>query len=157
MRIGFGYDFHRLVEGRKLIVGGVELDWPKGPEAHSDGDFLVHAIVDALLGAVGRSDIGVHFPDWEERWRGARSVGFLLTLREMLAEDGYSVGNIDANVVLERPKLSPHFEAMRRNIADALGIDPAAVNVKANTHEGVGEIGEGRAACAMAVVLLEKV
>ena len=132
------------------------LDWPLGPDAHSDGDLLVHAIVDALLGALARSDIGTHFPDWDERWRGARSVDFLLTLRGMLDEDGYTVGNIDANVILERPKLSPHFEAMRRNIAGALGIDPAVVNVKANTHEGVGEIGQGRAACAMAVVLLEK-
>jgi 2-C-methyl-D-erythritol 2,4-cyclodiphosphate synthase len=156
MRIGFGYDFHRLIEGRRLVLGGVELDWPLGPDAHSDGDLLVHAIVDALLGALARSDIGTHFPDWDERWRGARSVDFLLTLRGMLDEDGYTVGNIDANVILERPKLSPHFEAMRRNIAGALGIDPAVINVKANTHEGVGEIGQGRAACAMAVVLLEK-
>jgi 2-C-methyl-D-erythritol 2,4-cyclodiphosphate synthase len=156
MRIGFGYDFHRLIEGRRFVLGGVELDWPLGPDAHSDGDLLVHAIVDALLGALARSDIGTHFPDWDERWRGARSVDFLLTLRGMLDEDGYTVGNIDANVILERPKLSPHFEAMRRNIAGALGIDPADINVKANTHEGVGEIGQGRAACAMAVVLLEE-
>ncbi len=156
MRIGFGYDFHRLVEGRRFVLGGVELDSPLGPDAHSDGDLLVHAIVDALLGALGRGDIGTHFPDTDEQWRGARSLDFLLTLRRMLDEDGYAVGNIDANVILERPKLAPQFDAMRRNIAEALGIDPAAVNVKANTHEGVGEIGQGRAACAMAVVLLEK-
>jgi len=156
VRIGFGYDFHRLVEGRRFVLGGVELDSPLGPDAHSDGDLLVHAIVDALLGALGRGDIGTHFPDTDEQWRGARSLDFLLTLRRMLDEDGYAVGNIDANVILERPKLAPQFDAMRRNIAEALGIDPAAVNVKANTHEGVGEIGQGRAACAMAVVLLEK-
>jgi len=156
VRIGFGYDFHRLVEGRRFVLGGVELDSPVGPDAHSDGDFLVHAIVDALLGALGRSDIGTHFPDWDEQWRGARSLDFLLTLRRMLDEDGYAVGNIDANVILERPTLAPHFDAMRRNIAEALGIDPNAVNVKANTHEGVGEIGQGRAAYAMAVVLLRE-
>jgi len=156
VRIGFGYDFHRLVEGHRFILGGVELDSPVGPDAYSDGDFLVHAIVDALLGALGRSDIGTHFPDTDEQWRGARSLDFFLTLRRMLDEDGYAVGNIDANVILERPKLAPQFDAMRRNIAEALGIDPTAVNVKANTHEGVGEIGQGQAACAMAVVLLEK-
>jgi 2-C-methyl-D-erythritol 2,4-cyclodiphosphate synthase len=156
VRIGFGYDFHRLVEGRTLVIGGVELEWPLGPDAHSDGDFLVHAIADALLGALGRGDIGTHFPDRDEQWRGARSLDFLATLRGMLDQDGYAVGNIDANVILERPMLSPHVGAMQRNIAEALGIAPSAVNVKANTHEGVGEIGEGRAACAMAVALLIK-
>lgn len=156
MRIGFGYDIHRLVQGRRLVLGGVELDSPVGPEAHSDGDFLVHALVDALLGALGRSDIGTHFPDWEEQWRDARSLDFLLTVRRMLDEDGYEIANIDTSILLERPKLAPHFDAMRANIAEALGISPALVNVKANTHEGIGEIGEGRAAAAMAVALITK-
>jgi len=156
MRTGIGYDFHRLVEGRRLVLGGVEIDSPVGPEAHSDGDLLVHAVCDALLGALGRGDIGVHFPDTDERWRGARSLDFLATVRRLLDEDGYVVANIDTTVVLERPKLAPHFGAMRRAIAGTLGIDPGAVNVKAKTHEGIGEIGQGRAAAATAVALIVK-
>jgi 2-C-methyl-D-erythritol 2,4-cyclodiphosphate synthase len=156
VRIGFGYDTHKLVEGRKFVLGGVELDSPVGPDAHSDGDLLVHAVFDALIGALAQGDVGTHFPDTDERWRGARSLDFLLTARQLLDKHGYAIANIDANVILERPRLSPHFGAMRRNIAEALGTDVDAVSVKANTHEGFGEIGQGRAACAMAVALLIK-
>lgn len=156
MRVGCGYDIHRLVEGRRLVLGGVELDSPLGPHAHSDGDVLVHALCDALLGALGAGDIGTHFPDTDERWRGARSLDFLLTLRRLLDEHGYAVINLDATVILERPKLGEHRDAMRRNIAGALGIAPAAVNIKATTHEGLGDLGEGRAVAAMAVALITK-
>jgi 2-C-methyl-D-erythritol 2,4-cyclodiphosphate synthase len=154
MRTGIGYDIHRLVQGRTLVIGGVEIDSPIGPEAHSDGDVVVHAVCDALLGALGRGDIGMHFPDTDERWRGARSLDFLLTVRRLLDGDGYAVANIDTTVILERPKLAPHFDRMRRNMADALGIDPGRVNVKAGTNEGVGELGAGRAAAAIAVALV---
>lgn len=156
MRVGCGYDIHRLVEGRRLVLGGVELDSPLGPHAHSDGDVLVHALCDALLGALGAGDIGTHFPDTDERWRGARSLDFLLTLRRMLDEHGSTVVNVDASVILERPKLAPHFDAMRANIAGALGIAPAAVNIKATTHEGLGDLGEGKAVAAIAVALITK-
>jgi 2-C-methyl-D-erythritol 2,4-cyclodiphosphate synthase len=155
VRIGFGYDIHPLVEGRRLVLGGIELDSPLGPLAHSDGDVLVHALCDALLGALGAGDLGTHFPDTDERWRGARSLDFLLTVRRLLDEHGFAVANVDATVILERPKLAPHRDAMCRALADALGIAPAAVNVKATTHEGLGELGRGRAVAAMAVVLLE--
>jgi 2-C-methyl-D-erythritol 2,4-cyclodiphosphate synthase len=154
VRVALGYDFHRLIEGRKLVLGGVEIASPVGPDAHSDGDFLVHAIFDALVGALAQGDVGTHFPDTDERWRGARSLGFLKKARRLLDENAYTIANIDANVILERPKLSPHFGAMRGNIAEALGIAPGDVSIKANTHEGFGEIGEGRAACAIAVALL---
>jgi 2-C-methyl-D-erythritol 2,4-cyclodiphosphate synthase len=156
MRVGIGYDFHRLVANRRLVLGGVEIDSPLGPEAHSDGDLVVHAVCDALLGALGRGDIGVHFPDTDEQWRGARSLDFLVTVRRLLDEDGYAIANIDTTVVLERPKLAPHFDAMRRAISGALGTDPGVVNVKAKTQEGVGEIGAGRAAAATAVALIVK-
>ena len=156
VRVALGYDFHRLIEGRKLVLGGVEIASPVGPDAYSDGDLLVHAIFDALVGALAQGDVGTHFPDTDERWRGARSLDFLLKARRLLDEHGYTIANIDANVILERPMLSPHFGAMRRNIAEALGIDAGAVSVKANTHEGFGDIGEGRAACAVAVALLVK-
>lgn len=156
MRIGFGYDIHPLIEGRKLVLGGIELDSPFGPHAHSDGDVLVHALCDALLGAAGQSDIGTHFPDTDERWRGARSLDFLLTVNDLLDEHGYAVANVDATVILEQPKLGPHRDAMRRAIAEALGADPAAVNIKATTHEGLGDLGQGKAIAAMAVALLKE-
>ncbi len=156
MRIGFGYDIHPLVEGRTLVLGGVERDSPLGPRAHSDGDVLVHALCDALLGALGEGDIGTHFPDTDERWRGARSLDFLLTVGRLLDEHGYAVANLDATVILERPKLGPYRDEMRRAIADALGIAPADVSIKATTHEGLGHLGEAAAVAAMAVALLKQ-
>jgi len=154
VRIGFGYDIHPLIEGPRLILGGEELPSPVGPRAHSDGDVLVHALCDALLGALGEGDIGTHFPDTDDAWRGARSLDFLLTIRNLLDEHNCMVANVDATVILERPKLGPHRDAMQRNIANALGIAPTAVNIKATTHEGLDALGEGRAVAAMAVALL---
>jgi len=155
MRVGFGYDIHPLVEGRRLVLGGVTLESPVGPQAHSDGDVLVHALCDALLGALGAGDLGTHFPDTDEQWRDARSLDFLLTVKQLLDEHGLVVANLDATVILERPAIGPHRGAMQRNIAAALSIAPEQIGIKATTHEGLGELGEGRAVAAMAVALIE--
>lgn len=155
MRVGLGYDIHPLVKGRPLVLGGVALDSPVGPQAHSDGDVLVHALCDALLGALGAGDIGTHFPDTDSKWRGARSLDFLLTVRRLLDEHGYAIANLDATVILERPALAPHADTMRRNISAALDIVPMQISVKATTHEGLGALGEGQAVAAIAVALIE--
>ena len=154
-RAGIGYDLHRLTQGRKLILGGVEVPFEKGPVGHSDGDALAHAICDALLGAAGLGDIGTHFPDTDPRWKGASSLVFLVHTRKLLEEHGLKIDHIDAVVILERPKLGPHFPAMREALAKALGIEPARINLKAKTNEGVGEIGRGEAIAAQAVATLE--
>jgi len=155
MRVGLGYDIHPLVEGHPLVLGGVELDSPVGPRAHSDGDVLVHALCDALLGALGAGDIGVHFPDTDEQWGGAHSLDFLLTVKQLLDEHGYAVVNLDVTVILERPALAPHVDKMRRNVSAALDIVPVQISIKATTHEGLGALGEGRAVAALAVALIE--
>jgi len=136
IRCGIGYDSHRLAEGRRLVIGGVELDSPRGSVAHSDGDVLSHAIVDALLGAANLGDIGRHFPDTDPRWKGASSRIFLEEIRRLLAASGLRVLNIDSVVVLDEPKLAPHIPAMAQNLAAWLGIDPAQISVKAKTTEG---------------------
>ena len=155
MRIGHGYDVHRLVEGRKLILGGVEIPCEKGLLGHSDADVLLHAIMDALLGAAALGDIGRHFPDTDEAYRGASSMKLLERLGELVARELYVIGNIDATVIAQRPKLAPHIPAMRRNIADAFGLPVDAVSVKATTEEHLGFTGEGLGIAAHAVALIE--
>jgi 2-C-methyl-D-erythritol 2,4-cyclodiphosphate synthase len=154
-RTGIGYDLHRLEPGRKLIVGGVEVPFEKGPVGHSDGDVLVHAICDALLGAAGLGDIGTHFPDTDPKWKGANSLVFLEHLEKVLREQGFRTLHIDAIVITERPKLGPHFPAMRGAISKALALEPAQISLKAKTNEGVGAIGRSEAIAAQAVATIE--
>lgn len=154
MRIGMGYDVHRLTEGRKLILGGVEIPYEKGLLGHSDADVLLHAVMDALLGAAALGDIGQHFPDSDERYRGASSIKLLEHVGELLSDRGYAIGNIDATVIAQRPKLAGYREQMRRNIADALHIDVSQVSVKATTEEGLGFTGTGEGISSQAAALL---
>jgi len=154
-RVGIGYDLHRLAEGRKLILGGVEIPFEKGPVGHSDGDALAHAICDALLGAASLGDIGTHFPDTDPKWKGAASLRFLERVRELLAERRLRIAHIDAVVITEKPKLGPHFPAMRAALAQTLVIPESAINLKAKTNEGVDAIGRGEAIAAQAVATLE--
>ena len=157
MRIGTGYDVHRLVAGRKLMIGGVDIPFEKGLLGHSDADVLLHAICDAMLGAAGLGDIGRHFPDTAPIYKDISSLMLLEEVRRLLAEAGFRVHNVDATIVAEKPKMAPHIANMVRNIAGAIKVDRSAVNVKATTTEGLGFTGrdEGMAACA--VVLLRKV
>ena len=155
IRTGIGYDLHRLAENRKLIIGGVEVPFNMGPVGHSDGDVLAHAICDAVLGAAGLGDIGTHFPDTDPKWKDASSLLFLDSLPDMLRKKRHRIANIDAVVVCERPKLGPHFPAMREALARALRIRPEQINLKAKTNEGVDAIGRGDAIAAHAVVTLE--
>ena len=155
-RVGIGYDLHRLAEGRKLILGGVELTFSKGPVGHSDGDALAHALCDALLGAAGLGDIGTHFPDTDPKWKDAPSLLFLEHIRDLLAQQGLRIAHIDAIVITEKPKLGPHFPAMREALAKSLGIAPSSINLKAKTNEGVDAIGRGEAIAAQAVATLER-
>ena len=153
-RIGEGWDTHALVPGRKLIIGGVEVPHTLGLLGHSDADVLLHAIIDALLGAAGLGDIGTHFPDTDARFKGADSVALLRETARFLAERGYQIGNIDSTVIAQAPKLAPHIPAMRQRIADALGLELGCVNVKAKTAEKLGPVGQGLSMEARAVVLL---
>ncbi len=153
-RSGIGYDLHRLEPGRRLIVGGIEIPFDKGSFGHSDGDVLAHAICDALLGAAGLGDIGTHFPDTDPKWKGADSLGFLKHVHALFEKYGLHIFHIDAVVILERPKLGPHFPAMRDAIAKALGIKPDQINLKAKTNEGVDAIGRGEAIAAHAVATI---
>lgn len=155
MRIGHGYDVHRLVEGRALILGGVNIPYEKGLLGHSDADVLTHALMDALLGACGLGDIGKHFPDSDERYKGADSVELLRHVCSLLKEKNYTVSNVDCTVLAQRPKLSPYIPEMRRIISGAMGIDPERVNIKATTEEGLGFTGEGLGIAAHAVALIE--
>lgn len=157
MRIGNGYDVHRLVEGRRLILGGVEIPYEKGLLGHSDADVLLHAIMDALLGAAALRDIGYHFPDSDEQYKGISSIGLLKRVRALLNEKGFGIVNIDATVIAERPKLRPYIEEMIRNIAEACEVDASCVNVKATTEEGLGFTGEGLGIAALAVCVIEKI
>lgn len=154
MRIGMGYDVHRLTEGRKLILGGVEIPYEKGLLGHSDADVLLHAIMDALLGAAALGDIGKHFPDTDPRYEGADSLMLLHEVGELLHKAGYTVGNIDATILCQAPKLAPHISAMRENIASALGMPVDAVSVKATTEEKLGFTGAGEGIAAHAVALI---
>jgi 2-C-methyl-D-erythritol 2,4-cyclodiphosphate synthase len=155
-RIGTGYDIHRLVEGRKLVLGGVEIPFEKGLLGHSDSDVLTHAICDALLGAAALGDIGTHFPDSDPRWAGVSSLEFLAHAVELITERGYSIANIDATVLAERPKLRPHIQAIRERLASVLSVDADRINVKAKTNEGLGSIGRNEAMAAQAVVLIHR-
>ena len=155
MRIGHGYDVHRLVAGRPLVLGGVVVPSDVGLDGHSDADVLTHAVIDALLGAAALGDIGALFPDTDETWRGADSLDLLRTVIGRLADAGFSVGNVDATVVLQRPKLRPHVEAMREGLAAAMGVEVGRVSVKATTGEGMGFVGTGEGAAAHAVALIE--
>ena len=154
MRIGHGYDVHRLVPGRKLILGGVELPFEKGLLGHSDADVLAHAVMDALLGAAALGDIGKLFPDSDPAYEGADSLVLLRRVTAVLAEHGYQIGNVDATVLAQRPKLAPHIPAMREKLARAMGVDLEQVSVKATTEEGLGFTGAGEGIAAHAVVLI---
>ncbi|MCI9243641.1 MAG: 2-C-methyl-D-erythritol 2,4-cyclodiphosphate synthase [Lawsonibacter sp.] len=153
-RIGHGYDVHRLAEGRRLILGGVDIPWERGLLGHSDADVLTHAVMDALLGAAGLGDIGQHFPDTDPAYAGADSLKLLEHVAGLLRERGFVVGNVDATVLAQRPKLAPHIPRMRENLARAMGAEPAQVNVKATTEEGLGFTGSGGGMAAHAVCLL---
>lgn len=156
MRIGSGYDVHRLVEGRKLIMGGVEIPNEKGLLGHSDADVLLHAICDALLGAAGLGDIGHHFPDTAPEYRGISSLALLAEVHRLLTDAGFSVNNIDATIVAERPKMAPHIPAMVANIASAVKAGQSTVNVKATTTEGLGFTGRGEGIAAYAVCTIRQ-
>ena len=151
---GIGYDSHRLAAGRRLVLGGVEIPSEMGLEGHSDADVLTHALIDALLGAAGLGDIGQHFPDSDERYRDADSLELLASVLPEVFAQGLELVNVDATVVMERPKLAPHREAIRESLATALGLAPARVNVKASTGEGIGFVGRGEGVAALAVVSL---
>lgn len=157
MRIGHGYDVHKLVEGRKLILGGVDIPWEKGLLGHSDADVLTHAIMDALLGAAALGDIGKLFPDNDPAYAGADSLVLLERVGERLTQAGYRVGNIDATILAQKPKLAPHISQMRANLAARLGLDVDQVSVKATTEEGLGFTGTGEGMAAHAVCLLESI
>lgn len=154
MRIGHGYDVHRLTEGRKLILGGVDIPYKKGLLGHSDADVLVHAIMDALLGAMGAPDIGQLFPDKDPAYKGVDSLVLLARVAELMREKGYTLGNLDASILAQAPKLAPHIPAMKENIARVLGVSVDAVNVKATTEEHLGFTGSGEGMAAHAVCLL---
>ncbi|MDQ3198502.1 MAG: 2-C-methyl-D-erythritol 2,4-cyclodiphosphate synthase [Verrucomicrobiota bacterium] len=155
-RSGIGYDAHRFGEGRKLVLGGVEIPHERGLEGHSDADVLTHAIADALLGAIGERDIGHHFPNTDESIRGISSLKILRRVGEVLAEKNCRVANVDATLIAEAPKIGPHLEAMRTKISTALGIDLSRVGLKATTNEGMGAIGRGEGMAAMAVASVEE-
>ncbi len=154
MRIGHGYDVHRLVEGRKLILGGVEIPFEQGLLGHSDADVLAHAVMDALLGAAALGDIGKLFPDSDPAYSGADSLVLLRRVAEVLAEHGYGIGNVDATVLAQRPKLAPYIPEMRERLAAAMGVGPGQVSVKATTEEGLGFTGTGEGIAAHAVALI---
>lgn len=156
LRIGHGYDVHRLVRERRLVIGGVEIEYEFGLLGHSDADVLLHAVMDALIGAMALGDIGRHFPDTEEKYKGISSMALLSHVYGLLLENGYSVVNVDATVVLQKPKLLPYIEKMRSNIAFALNVDVSAVNVKATTEEKLGFTGREEGISAHAVALIEK-
>jgi 2-C-methyl-D-erythritol 2,4-cyclodiphosphate synthase len=156
-RIGSGFDVHRLVAGRKLFLGGVEIPHDKGLDGHSDADALLHAIADALLGAVGAGDIGHHFPNTDPRWKDCASHVFVRECARVIAQQGYTVGNVDATVLAERPKIAPHIPAMRSAIAAMLGIEPDRVSIKATTMEQLGAIGRREGIAAMASVMVMRV
>lgn len=156
MRVGMGYDVHRLTEDRDLILGGVKIDWEKGLLGHSDADVLIHAIMDALLGAAALGDIGQHFPDTDPAYEGISSVKLLEHVAALLDEKGYGVGNIDAVIIAQKPKMAPHIPQMKENIATALHMDPAQLNIKATTEEKLGFTGREEGIASQAVCLLYK-
>lgn len=155
MRVGIGYDVHKLVEDRDLIIGGVKIPYEKGLLGHSDADVLLHAISDAILGAAALGDIGLHFPDTDERFKGADSLKLLKETGKLIKAEGYSVVNIDATIIAQAPKMRPHIDSMRKNIADALEIDINQVNVKASTEEGLGFTGAGLGIASNAIAMID--
>ncbi|MBQ1531533.1 MAG: 2-C-methyl-D-erythritol 2,4-cyclodiphosphate synthase [Solobacterium sp.] len=156
MRIGQSTDIHRLVEGRKLILGGVEIPFEKGLLGHSDADALTHAVAEAILGALALGDLGHWFPDTDPKWKGVNSQIILKAVADMMRERGYHIGNVDSLVLIEKPKMAPHIQAMRRNFAEALGCDISRISVKATRGEGMGFVGRMEGVVAQAVVLLEE-
>ena len=156
MRIGYGYDVHRLVPGRKLILGGVLIPHPQGLSGHSDADVLTHAVCDALLGAAGEGDIGLHFPDSDPQYKDIDSLKLLARTCERIRRKGYEIANIDATVIAEAPRIQPYRDRMIRNLADAAGVDPDCLNVKGTTVEGLGSIGKAEGIAAMCVALIQQ-
>ncbi len=157
MRIGMGYDVHKLVEGRQLIVGGVNIPYEKGLLGHSDADVLAHAIMDSILGAAGLGDIGKHFPDTDERYKGADSLKLMEAVAQLIDKENMLIGNIDATIIAQKPKMAPYIDHMRANIAKTLGVSKNQVNIKATTEEGLGFTGEGLGISAQSICLLETV
>ena len=157
MRIGTGYDLHKLVEGRALILGGVKIPYEKGLLGHSDADVLIHAIIDSLLGAMGEKDIGTHFPDTDESFKNISSALLLQKTMQIMQNNGYKIVNVDSNIICQKPKLMPYIDKMRENIAPLLNIDESALSIKAKTNEGVDATGMGEAIAAQCVCLIEKV
>ena len=155
MRVGMGYDVHRLTEDRDLILGGVKIDWEKGLLGHSDADVLLHAIMDALLGAAALGDIGRHFPDTDEKYKGISSIKLLHHVGALLEENMYVINNIDATIIAQKPKMMPHIEKMRENVAKALHIEKNQVNIKATTEEGLGFTGSGEGISSQAICALQ--
>jgi len=156
MRVGFGYDIHRLIEGRRLILGGVEIPYIKGLDGYSDADVLLHAICDAILGAMGKDDIGIHFPNNDLEFKGISSLELLKRVAAILKKEGLRITNVDSTLILEEPKLMPFKDKMKKNISESLGIPGDSVNIKATTQEGVGAIGRGEAIAAYAVASVER-
>lgn len=156
MRVGMGYDVHKLTEGRDLILGGVTIPWEKGLLGHSDADVLIHAVMDALQGAAALGDIGRHFPDTDPAYKGISSLNLLEHVMCLLNRNGFSVGNVDAVIIAQKPKMAPHIPQMRKNLAEAMGIPEDRVNVKATTEEGLGFTGSGEGIASQAVCLLEE-
>ena len=154
MRVGHGFDAHRLVEGRPFVLGGVTIPFERGPLGHSDGDALTHAVCDALLGAAALGDLGAHFPDTDPQWKGANSLTLIAAVHEQLVRRGWTIANIDATVVVQAPKLLPHIAAMRDALADTLTLDIEKISVKAKTSEGMGYTGDGSGIAAYAVALI---
>lgn len=156
MKVGMGYDVHRLTENRNLILGGVKIPWEKGLLGHSDADVLIHAVMDALLGASALGDIGKHFPDTDPAYKGISSLKLLEYVMDLLEKNDFSVGNVDAVIIAQKPKMAPHIPQMRKNLAEAMRIPEARVNVKATTEEGLGFTGRGEGIASQAVCLLEE-
>lgn len=156
MRVGMGYDVHKLTEGRDLILGGVKIPWEKGLLGHSDADVLIHAVMDALLGASALGDIGKHFPDTDPAYKGISSLKLLEYVMDLLEKNDFSVENVDAVIIAQKPKMAPHIPQMRKNLAEAMRIPEARVNVKATTEEGLGFTGRGEGIASQAVCLLEE-
>ena len=157
MRVGLGYDVHKLVEGRDLIIGGVQIPYEKGLLGHSDADVLLHAIMDALLGAAALGDIVKHFPDTDSKYKGISSIKILEYVRELIDDELYVVGNIDATIIAQRPKMAPYIEQMKKHVADALAIEVSQVNIKATTEEGLGFTGSGEGISSQAVCMLSSI
>ena len=156
IRVGLGYDIHPLVTGRKFILGGLEIPFEKGPQGHSDGDALLHALTDALLGAAGLGDIGTYFPDTDERWKGADSKIFVSETLKQLKSLGWNIQNVDINILTEKPKINPHREALKKNVSELLGIAQDQVNIKGKRGEGLDAVGRGEGIVVQAIALIAK-